>query len=144
LQHAAIRRWTASQSGTLEIQTRIKHDESKGDGIRCWIVSSRHGVVNSSTVHNREQSLEIGNLEVQAGDTIDFVVDFNANLNSDEFTWKAEIRDTSAAAAATSAEAVVRQWDSSRDFAGKPPIVLDAWEQLAQVLLIANEIMFVD
>ena len=35
-------------------------------------------------------------------------------------------------------------WDSDVDFGGKPSAQLDGWEQLAQLLLCANEFVFVD
>jgi hypothetical protein len=39
---------------------------------------------------------------------------------------------------------VTTSWNSARDFGDTPPHLLDAWDQLAQVLLLANELMFVD
>jgi hypothetical protein len=50
--HAAIRRWTASSSGTISIKSEIAHQNSEGDGVRCWIVSSRKGVLKSESVYN--------------------------------------------------------------------------------------------
>ena len=47
-EHAVIRRWTASSPGTISIKSEIAHQESAGDGVRCWIVSSRDGVLKSS------------------------------------------------------------------------------------------------
>src|SRR5690606_18128444 len=44
-QHAAIRRWTAPRSGRVNIRSEASHDVASGDGIRCTIVSSRHGVL---------------------------------------------------------------------------------------------------
>jgi hypothetical protein len=35
-------------------------------------------------------------------------------------------------------------FDSQRDFGSQPAKQLDPWEQLAQVLLSANEFLFVD
>ena len=80
---------------------------------------------------------------MQAGDTIDFVVDINANLNSDQYLWAPELilktAPTEAEAAGT--------WSAARDFPKEltpPGPLLTAWEQLAQLLLISNELMFVD
>jgi superfamily II RNA helicase len=41
---------------------------------------------------------------------------------------------------------VNRQWEAKRDFSGKRefPQPLDPWQQYAQVLLSANEFVFVD
>jgi hypothetical protein len=35
-------------------------------------------------------------------------------------------------------------WDAEKDFAAQPRSQLNNWEQLAQVLMLANEFMFVD
>jgi hypothetical protein len=82
----------------------------------------------------------VSDLAVEEGDVIDFIVDFNADLNSDMFLWPAEVL----AAAAEPAAAETRAWISPRDFAGKPSDLLDGWEQLAQVLLLSNEMMFIE
>ena len=142
LERAAVRRWTASRAGNVNIKSMATHEVAAGDGIRCWIVSSRQGVLASATLLNRQQSLDVATLQIEAGDTIDFVVDFNANLSSDQYLWSAEISEIAAEGSA-SLGAVV-SWNSSRDFSGPPPDLLDAWEQFAQVLLLANELMFVD
>jgi hypothetical protein len=143
LDHAAVRRWTAPRAGAISIKSTAMHQVAVGDGIRCWIVSNRHGVLTSAPLHNRQQSLDVPTLQVEAGDTIDFIVDINANLNSDQYLWSAEIQEI-AAANATKTTDVASSWNTLRDFAGTPPDLLDRWEQLAQVLLLANELMFVD
>ena len=96
LQHAAVRRWTAPRAGKVSIKSTASHQVAAGDGIRCWIVASRHGVLASAVLLNRQQSLDVATLQVDAGDTIDFVVDFNANLNNDQFLWPVEISDIAA------------------------------------------------
>ena len=142
LQHAAVRRWTAPRAGKVSIKSTAAHQVAAGDGIRCWIVASRHGVLASAVLVNRQQSFDVAPLQVDAGDTIDFVVDFNANLNSDQYLWSVEISD--AAAEVASAERPTRSWNSFRDFGDASAHLLDRWEQLAQVLLLSNELMFVD
>jgi hypothetical protein len=133
LQHAVSRRWTAAKAGTVTVKSEIAHQVQAGDGIRYWIISSRHGVLKSAVVHNARQQVDVGPIEVRPGDTLDFVVDYRANLNSEQFLWAPEI--TAAGGAS---------WTAARDFAGPPPDMLSPWEQLAQLLLISNEVMFVD
>jgi hypothetical protein len=118
------------------------HQVTPGDGIRCWIVSNRHGVLASATLHNRQQSLDVPTLQVEAGDTIDFIVDINGNLNSDQYLWSAEIQEAATNGTKPTDSSVT--WSSQRDFSGTPIDLLDNWEQLAQVLLLANELMFLD
>ena len=142
LQHAVVRRWKAARGGTVSIKSIATHSVAAGDGIRCWVVAHRRGVVASAVLINRQQALDVPSLRVEQGDTVDFIVDFNANLNSDQFVWPVQIDEvtTNGVAAVGGASS----WNSSRDFGSKPPVLLDRWEQFAQVLLMSNEVMFVD
>jgi mono/diheme cytochrome c family protein len=144
LEHAAIRRWTAPRDGAVAIKSRAIHEVAAGDGIRCWIVSSRHGVLASAAIHHRRRALDVASVAVQAGDTLDFVVDIRANLNSDQHFWSIEIRELSAVSGTSAVDTPSQTWNSSRDFTGAPQHLLNPWEQLAQVLLLANELMFID
>jgi hypothetical protein len=142
LQHAAVRRWTAPRAGNVNIKSTASHQVAAGDGIRCWVVAARHGVLASAVLLNRQHALDVATLRVEAGDTIDFVVDFNVNLNSDQFLWPVEISEIATKDAPIAGSAAI--WNSSRDFGNAPLQLLDTWEQFAQVLLLANELMFVD
>jgi hypothetical protein len=71
---------------------------------------------------------------LKAGDTLDFVADIGKKLSYNQFLWKATI--TSSDGSTT--------WDSQRDFENQGIKRLDGWEQLAQVILSANEFLFVD
>jgi hypothetical protein len=137
LQHAVIRRWTASAAGAVTVKSEIAHEVAAGDGVRYWVISSRHGILQSAVVHNTRRQVDLGPIAVQPGDTLDFVVDYHANLNSDQFLWAPTITTTGDSEA-------VASWNAARDFAGRPPNLLAPWEQLAQLLLISNEMMFVD
>ncbi len=143
LEHAAIRRWTAPQDGIVHVESSVVHDVAGGDGIRCWIISNRHGVIQQSIVHNTTQRFDVDNLAVQAGDTLDFVVDYRANLNSDQFLWAPVVR-VDAPVKSAEEDRTPKIWDAARDFVGPARILLAPWEQLAQVLLMSNELMFVD
>ncbi|HTD67374.1 MAG TPA: hypothetical protein VK846_12675, partial [Candidatus Limnocylindria bacterium] len=79
--------------------------------------------------------------EVKRGETIDFIVDLRANVNSDSFTWASTIRYI-----ADGDGKYAERWNAKADFAGpgkefKP---LTSWERYAQALLLSNELMFVD
>lgn len=144
LNHAVVRRWTASESMTLRVESEIVHDVAAGDGIRGWIVSNRHGILMSATIHNRSARLDVGPLQVQAGDTLDFVVDFNANLNSDQFQWSPVLRAELPVIAGSPEENMPTEWNAERDFAGPRTVLLAPFEQLCQLLLVSNESTFVD
>jgi hypothetical protein len=142
-QHSAIRRWTAPRSGAVAISGLLRHDSENGDGVRAWAVSSRLGVVGDWTARHDKQPTTIEKVEVHQGDTIDFVVDCRGGPDSDGFSWAPRIQ---LASAGSGTDAAVTAWDAKDDFSGPKgtPQPLDAWEKLAQVLLLSNELMFVD
>ena len=135
LQHATIRRWTAPHAGRFAIASQAIHEVEAGDGIRCRIVASRGGVLAQAAIHNRTEDLNVASVELEAGDTVDFIVDIHTGLNSDQHFWSPVI---------TGAAATPSTWNAERDFIGPAPVFLTNWEQLAQVLLLSNELMFVD
>jgi hypothetical protein len=134
LKHAVVRRWTAPADGTVRIASTLIHEVAAGDGVRGTVVSNRHGYLKSAVVHDSRMRLDVPAVEVRAGDTIDFVVDVLAVLNSDQYQWAPVI-------SRAGAEQV---WDAKADFGGPSVPTLGPWEQLAQALLMANEFYFVD
>ena len=141
LQHACIRRWTAPRAGTYSITSKAIHEVAAGDGIRCWIVSSRGGVLAKTAIHNRTEELNVASIALETGDTLDFIVDLHANLNSEQHLWGTTVRDISVI---TETPSVITLWNAEKDFTGPAPLLMTHWEQLAQVLLLSNELMFVD
>ncbi|MCC6494497.1 MAG: PSD1 domain-containing protein [Pirellulales bacterium] len=139
--HAAIRRWTAAAVGNVKIASVVRHEETAGDGVRCRIVSSRHGLLCEAVLHHQTESLNVAPIDLQPGDTVDFIVDRYNELNSDQYLWSVDVEQTSPAPASADHP---RAWSSSSNFAGPQPKLLTPWQQLAQVLLLANELMFID
>ena len=135
LAHAGVRRWTAPRSGKYSVKSKATHEVADGDGIRCRIISSRTGLLAEALVHNRAETLDIDSLTLEAGDTLDFVVDIHGGLNSDQHLWSPVVTEQATPSIT---------WNAERDFAGPAPVLLTEWEQLAQVLLLSNELMFVD
>ena len=68
-------------------------------------------------------------VEVKVGDTIDFVIDHRKTIDSDEFLWAPAIVQNGGST-----------WDARKQFRG-PIRLLTPWEQLAQVLFMANEFL---
>ena len=83
--------------------------------------------------------IEISELNVEEGETIDFVVDIGEVLNSDQYLWSPKIIKIDDAKAGNQ-----RIWDARVDFEGLPFRELDPWVALTQVLLSSNEFTFVD
>jgi len=148
LQHSVVRRWTAPRDGMFSVASTAIHEVAAGDGVRCYIVASRGGLLKSVDLHNRKEEMNVESIALQKGDTLDFVVDLHANLNSEQHLWAPVVRELPTAVSSGASSAgnpdEPRLWDARRDFAGPPPIRLTRMEQLAQVLLVSNELMFVD
>lgn len=139
LKHAAIRRWTAPADGAVSIGGELIHEPEPGDGIRALIVSSSKGELKNVIAHHSQTNMSLTKIEVNKGETIDFIVDIRENLNSDQFLW--------APVVALSAANELKLSDAERDFRGPRPKQLDPlqpWAQYAQALLLANEFSFVD
>lgn len=134
--HAAVRRWTAPRDLTIDIRSQLVHDTAQGDGVRGFLVSSRQGLIKTAHVHNARADFVATAFEVKAGDTLDFVVDIGGTLNNDQFVWEATITITG--------DDKTTPWNSRRDFQDQGAQRLTSWEQLAQVLLSANEFYFID
>ncbi|MCC9608074.1 PSD1 and planctomycete cytochrome C domain-containing protein [Blastopirellula sp. JC732] len=141
LQHAIVRRWTAPADGIYAVRSTVVHEEPVADGIRCWVLTSRGEVLRKEHVHNATREINLSSVELKQGESLDFVVDILEVLNSDQHLWSPKVTALSQSAAADSP---LPEWDANRNFTGGSDRELDAWEQLAQVLLLSNEFLFVD
>jgi hypothetical protein len=139
-QRASIRRWVSPADGVLRLEGTLAHGFDKGDGIHARIVSSQAGSLGEWTVRNTKQVTNLADLKVTAGETIDFMVDCGANANSDGYTWAPKLTFTA------DSDSSIRIWETKRDFnvIEKLPVPLTPWEALAQVLLLSNELAFID
>jgi hypothetical protein len=134
LAHACVRRWTAPRDLTIRISSTLVNEPAKGDGVRAFIVSSSSGVLKQVKNHRQPTELNVESVSVKQGETLDFIVDIDKVLNSDQFLWEITLKEIGG-------ETV---WNSKDDFPGDTINPLTAWEQLAQALLCTNEFMFVD
>ncbi len=132
----AILRWTAPQDAAVSIVGRLKHPSDQGDGVRGRIVTGAGGKIGEWSVKNGESVTNLNSVSVKRGETIDFVVDCVGNTGWDTFEWAPRIRLNDGET----------EWSAQKDFPLSDPRKdpLDAWEQLAQALLLSNEFMFVD
>jgi hypothetical protein len=143
-QHAAIRRWRSPRDGTITITGTLRHESDKGDGVRAQVVSSRAGKLGRWLVHNGKESINVEGIDIKRGDTIDFVTDCYMTVDSDSFIWSPVIKMTKADSNSTTGS--LPEWVAKADFSGpKEPLKpLSPWEKYAQVLLMSNELVFVD
>lgn len=145
-QHSVIRRWISPFAGVVEIQGQLKHPQKQGDGIHGYVVSSRHGVQGEWTVLGNEVETAVARVEVQPGDSLDFIVACGKTPSFDGFQWAPVVRLVESAS--TDREIGYR-WEAASNFVTAsrsliPPEPMDPWVQLAQVLLLCNEFAFVD
>ncbi len=143
--HAAIRRWTAPADGSISIRGTLRHESSEGDGVRARVVSSRAGILGEWTVHDGKQATPVDQTEVHRGDTIDFVTDCRDSDRSDSFLWAPVVKWR--AGGNQTPPSGRTEWNAKNDFTGPasdPAKPLNVWEKYAQVLLLSNEVVFVD
>ena len=94
-------------------------------------------------------SANAGNVTVKRGDMIDFVVDRRKYIYQDNFKWNPVIKVTDEVVKLlqqNNTAKVITAWTASDEFEGetfkaKP---LTHWEKYVQVLLLSNELAFVD
>jgi len=141
-QHAVVRRWIAPADGNYAVKSTLRHEPSPGDGIRSFISHSQQGRLHAGKLHQGTADLNFDTLAFRAGETLDFVVDIGDVLNSDQFLWSMRIQQ--AASAGAGGDAAAQMWDAEKDFFAQPKSQLNVWEQFVQVLMLANEFMFVD
>ncbi|MBA3485067.1 MAG: DUF1553 domain-containing protein [Pirellulales bacterium] len=138
--HQVIRRWTAPAAGTLQIQGDLNHPAAEGNGVIGRVVSSARGRLGEWPAAHGTAATTVEAVQVSGGDTVDFIVDCLGDTSYDTFTWRTSLR-------LQCEDGAVETWNSHDGIDGpKPPAQppLDRWGQLAQVLLMCNEFMFVD
>ncbi|HUQ70444.1 MAG TPA: DUF1549 and DUF1553 domain-containing protein, partial [Planctomycetaceae bacterium] len=108
---AAVRRWTAPHAGVLSITGELQHLGQAGDGVRGRLVSSRSGLLGEWAVYSNSAATTAAAIEVQPGDTIDFITDCRENVTTDSFVWTSKL--------SIGADARKVTWDSVTDFRGE-------------------------
>ncbi|GAB5444596.1 MAG: hypothetical protein Fues2KO_49450 [Fuerstiella sp.] len=118
-----IRRWTAPESGTVTLTGEFSHASEHGDGVRARICLADSGTVAEWKVHNSKTATPT-TVEVQAGETVDFVVDCLESVTSDSFSWPVTLQ-------LKTADGSIASFVSQKDFRG--PMV-DSQELLARLV----------
>lgn len=131
---AVIRRWNALRKGTLRITGQLSHTSPEGNGVRATLLVDNQRV-NSWSVHKSQTNTQAKLVKVDAGSTIDFVVDSLGNESFDSFKWNVKI---------SYSDGSNEQFDSARQFSETKIQPIGPWAQVVQALLASNELMFVD
>jgi hypothetical protein len=143
--HAAVRRWTAPADGVIFIDGQLHHPAEEGNGVRSRVVSSRAAILGEWTAHHGRAATRLNDVEMKKGDTIDFVTDCRGETSHDSFNWAPEIRYGSTSEDVAALETLV--WDAEENFSGPLPdesSPADSWQELAQAILVSNEVFFID
>lgn len=135
----AIRRWTSPVSGTIRIQSQLKHIPEPGNGVRGRIVSSTAGILGEGHADHSEIEINVSAIEVEVGDTIDFVADWQGHITHDEHQWLITINQTDFQD--QQFDEATTSWNSQRDFIGGRA---DPWLNYVHALLMSNEFVFAD
>ena len=146
-----VRRWISPVSGTVDIGGELSHRYEVGDGIRATIYRNRGERLGQWTAHNRKVDTGLGEVPVEKGDIIDFVIDCVDGGGYDGFDWNPLIVPVGT----TRVPGGRTSWSPKRDFPSPPeesgsgggteaPRVFGPWEQFAQVLLISNEFVHIE
>ena len=133
---AVVRRCKIHKSGTLSIKGTLKHKNTNGNGVRVLILHNG-SLMGEWDCKTKTISTTCENIEVQAGDYIDLVVDSKANPTSDSFEWPLDMQ--------LKANSEVEEFSTVDSFFDKKTVKeFSPWDGLAQVLMISNEFLYVD
>lgn len=124
---AVVRRWTAPAKLKLSLRGTLEHLSENGDGVRGRIVSSRSGLLGEWTAKNGKTDSTVAAVEVEANDTLDWIVDCREHVTSDSFNWGVELQQLDVPAGQPA-----KAWKSAVEFAGPaaPPVAAElvaAW-----------------
>ena len=128
--HAALK-WTAIESGTIQISGNVKVPGDKGNGIIARIIQPDGRTLGEWTLEPTQGvPTKIDDLKIEVGDEIWFVADSRDDVAFDGFHWAPRISDAKGTIS-----------DATADFMGPglPPLA-----QLAQALLLSNEFFYID
>lgn len=146
---AAIRRWTAPESGTLAVSGTFSVQANalvpSGEGVRARILSSRHGSLGSWVAHGTEATTMVSEIVVERGDTLDFITTTRGREQQTAGYLWAPVLSLKPSASSEVPPKEMR-WDAAKDFKGGTPrpLFMGAWERFSQILLESNEFMFID
>ncbi len=132
---AAIRRWTAGSPGKYRIEGELAVGSKASDGVRARVFSSRGGLLKEVVVAGGASgAVALAEVELAAGESLDFIADNFRTSNSDGFGWSPVIKD------ALTGEVI----SSAAGEFGRKPDRQSALSTFAQVLLQSNEFAFAD
>jgi hypothetical protein len=109
------------------------------EGVVARILSSRNGQLGEWRALGNSVTTTVGDVRVEKGDTIDFVVSSQTDKDAGPYQWSPGILMPDAEMPGM--QGMARRWDARTDFSNPktPPKPLTAFEELCQVLLLSPE-----
>jgi hypothetical protein len=135
-QRAVVRRLHILQECELTFDGFLEHPAKQGDGVRLTVYCHQNSVVGSWVATHGKTEFVTKTIEVAAGGTVDLIIDMRESLNHDSFNLEFTANEFAAGR--------TRPLNSVSSFGGPTMAPLDAWGRLAQVLLLSNELLFVE
>jgi hypothetical protein len=85
---ATIRRFTSPKGGRLSVRGVLHHPSENGDGVRASVVVQGKALIGEWIAQHNEVETKIDTIDVDAGQTVDFLVDCREHETSDSFGWE--------------------------------------------------------
>jgi len=144
---ASVMSWTSPFDGETKLRVggEVKRSSERGNGVRVFIFSSSKGLLKEQVVAPKGVAGIFCDVAVQHGESIHFVVDcIDGSTDSDSYSWTPRVERLGADGQPV---LVTRSDNDFCDGEGWPlnrAKPQNAIAQLAQVLLMSNEFMFMD
>lgn len=139
-QGAVVRRWTAPNSGIVQLSGMMGHRSDKGDGVQCHIYVAGKELFSGRQKSNNRPYKGLS-ARIEKGQTVDLVAGAGETTSYDTFFWRGRL-------SLRGDDGEVFEADTVKDFSGpfETPKLrpLDRLQQLAHTLLMCNEFVFVD
>jgi hypothetical protein len=140
----AVRRWVAPEDGVVTIDGSLS-TKGGGKGVIARVVSSTGGEVGRWNCNGKPVHTQVARVAVKKGDAIDFAVGAAIDA-SESFSWAPVISLTDINP--NEKPSTMHEWNAQAQFKGPVESTtlkgLAPWEKYAQVLLLTNELVFVN
>ncbi|HEY1048800.1 MAG TPA: DUF1553 domain-containing protein, partial [Prosthecobacter sp.] len=143
-QHMVVARWHVPYDAKIAVDGVLSRSSDRGNGVRAWLWTARTGVLAeyNATPQNKKVATQ-ATAEVKKGEALCFIVSSDNSTDSDSFSWEPKISRLEGDTSELLTDFKNDFCDASRwPFGRAKP--QNAISQIAQVLMISNEFMFMD
>lgn len=143
-QHMVVSRWHVPYDAKIAVDGMLSRKSDRGNGVRAWLWTPRTGVLAEyQATPQKKQAATQATIEVKKGEALCFIVSSDDSTDSDSFNWEPKISRLDGNTSELLTDFKNDFCDASRwPFGRAKP--QSAISQIAQVLMISNEFMFMD